>query len=147
MSETSVEHRLLELLTGVSHDEKEAMEALTSQGHSQAEDVADHFLRIKYSLKDGDSMTRKRFNLLKVVWSKMKEEPVLSAFSGESNLRAEYRNAFQDLLQPNPSDERFKTIMRLLNLFVPYTEYERNRSLMAKSRFRASLDIRAGLKD
>lgn len=115
----------LQLTTSVSAIELETMRNLTSQGWPQAENIANFYLRIMYSLVDNDDKLRQSFASLQL-WPKIQGKCRYLSLQGGYTL-SDTIPRLRKLLMRQPVDNlRYNETIELLNLFVDCTDYPSN---------------------
>jgi len=115
----------LQLTTSVSARELETMQKLTTEGWPQAENIANFYLRIKYSLVNNDDNIRKSFTALHL-WPKIQGACRHLNLQGRYNL-SETIPRLRKMLMREPIDNlRYNETIELLKLFVDFTNYPSN---------------------
>ncbi len=101
------------------------MRNLTSQGWSQAENIANFYLCLKYSLVDNDNKLRQSFTSLQL-WFKIQEK--CRYLNLESNyILSDTISCFRKMLMRQLVDKlRYNKTIKLLNLFDNFIDYSSN---------------------
>jgi len=115
----------LQLTISVLAQEVENMRNLTSQGWSQAENIANFYLCLKYSLVDNDNKLRQSFTSLQL-WFKIQEK--CRYLNLESNyILSDTISCFRKMLMRQLVDKlRYNKTIKLLNLFDNFIDYSSN---------------------
>jgi len=115
----------LQLTISVLAQEVENMRNLTSRGWSQAENIANFYLCLKYSLVDNDNKLRQSFTSLQL-WFKIQEK--CRYLNLESNyILSDTISCFRKMLMRQLVDKlRYNKTIKLLNLFDNFIDYSSN---------------------
>jgi len=115
----------LQLTISVLAQEVENMRNLTSRGWSQAENIANFYLCLKYSLVDNDNKLRQSFTSLQL-WFKIQEKR--RYLNLESNyILSDTISCFRKMLMRQLVDKlRCNKTIKLLNLFDNFIDYSSN---------------------
>jgi len=125
MNQPRMPDLFLQLTTSVSARELETMRNLTSQGWPQAENIANFYLRLKYSLVDNDDKLRQSFASLQL-WPKIRGKCRHLSLQGGYNMSDTIPRLRKMLMRQPVDNLRYNETIELLNLFVDFTDYPSN---------------------